>query len=76
VKKRFKFFITPTEKLDELKAQLDEYFIHIGADQRTSDVVVNVPGVDLGRIRKRTFGRPCIFHNFSKMIATLLTCLA
>ncbi|KEH34518.1 hypothetical protein MTR_3g467700 [Medicago truncatula] len=75
VKKRVKFFITLTDKFDELKAQLDGYFIHVGANQRTSDVVVNVSGVNLG-IRKRTFGRPYIFHNLSKMIATLLTCLA
>jgi len=48
VKKRAKFFITPTDKLDKLKARLDGYFIHIGANQRTYDVVVNVPDVDLG----------------------------
>ncbi|RHN41070.1 hypothetical protein MtrunA17_Chr8g0362091 [Medicago truncatula] len=28
-----------------------------------------------GRIRKRTFERSCIIHNFSKMIVTLITCL-
>jgi len=75
VKKRVRFLVTPTNKLDELKAQLDRYFIHIGANQRTSDVVVNVSGIDLGKIRKRTFEKPCIIHKFSKMIAMLITCL-
>jgi len=76
VRKRVKFFITPTNKLDELKAHLDGYFIHIGVNQRTSHVVVNVSCMDLGRIKKRTFGRLCVFHNFLKMIVTLLTCFA
>ena len=75
MKKRVKFFITPIDKLDELNAQLDGYFFHIGANQRTSDVVVNVSGIDLGKIRKRTFEKPCIIHKFSKMIAMLITCL-
>jgi len=76
MRKRVKFFLTPTDKLDELKAQLDGYFIHIGENQRTIHGVVNVSDVDFEGIRKKTFGRPCIFHNLSKMIATLLTCLA
>jgi len=48
VKKRVRFFVNTTDKLDELKAKLDRYFIHIGSNQRTYDVVVNVPGIDLG----------------------------
>ena len=76
VKKRARFFVNPTDKLDELKKKLDDFFIHIGSNHRTCDVIVNVSGVDLGGgIRKKTFGRPCIIHNFSKMMATLITCL-
>jgi len=75
VKKRARFFVNPTDKLDELKAKLDDFFIHIGSSHKTCDVIVNVSGLDLGRIRKRTYGRPCIIHNFSKIIATLITCL-
>ena len=55
VKKRVRFFVTPIDMLDELKAQLDGYFIHIGADQRTSDVVVNVSGIDLGEDKEEDF---------------------
>jgi len=75
VNKRAWFTVNPTDKLDELKAKLDDFFIHIGSNQRTRDVIVNVSGLDLGGIRKRTYGRLCIIHNFSKMIATLISCL-
>jgi len=61
VKKRVKFFITPTNKLDELKAQLDRYFIHIGTNQRASDVVVNVAGVDLGEDNEEDFWNTMYF---------------
>ncbi|AES66432.2 hypothetical protein MTR_2g069260 [Medicago truncatula] len=44
VKKRARFFVNPTDKLDELKAKLDDFFIHIGSNHRTCDVIVNVPG--------------------------------
>ena len=75
VKKRVRFFVNPTDKLDELKAKPDDFFIHIGSNHRTCDVIVNVPGVDLGEDKEEDFGRPCIIHNFSKMTATLITCL-
>jgi len=61
VKNRVKFFITPTDKLDELKAQLDGYFIQIGANQRTSDIVVNVSGVDLGEDKEEDFWKIVYF---------------
>jgi hypothetical protein len=75
VKTRAWLTVNPTDTLDELKTLLDDFFIHIGSNHRTRDVIVNVPGVDLGENKKRTFGRPCIIHNFSKMIVTLITCL-
>jgi len=34
MKKRVRFFVNPTDKLDELKAKFDGYFIHIGSNQR------------------------------------------
>jgi len=48
VKRRARFFVNPTEKLDELKVKLDDFFIHIGSNHRTCDVIVNVSGVNLG----------------------------
>ena len=75
VKKRAWFTVNPTDKLDELKAKLDDFFFHIGSNHRTHLVIVNVSGLDLGEERKRTSGRPCIIHNFSKLTATLISCL-
>jgi len=34
--------------LDELKTQLNKYFVHLGENQRTSHVFVKVLYVDLG----------------------------
>ena len=42
VKKRVRFFVNTTDKLDELKAKLDDFLIHIGSNQRTCDIIVNV----------------------------------
>jgi len=61
VKKRVRFFRNPTNKLDKLKAKLDRYFIHIGANQRTSDIVVNVSGVDLGEDKEEEFWKTVYF---------------
>ena len=47
VKRRARFFVNPTDKLDELKAELDDFFIHIGSSHRTCDVIV-ISGLDLG----------------------------
>ena len=55
VKKKIKVFLTPTDKLDELKAQLNRYFIHIGENQRTSHLVVHVSCVDLGEDKEYDF---------------------
>jgi len=55
VKRRVKFFVNSTDKLDELKEKLDGYFIHIGSNQRTCDVIVNMPGVDLGEDKEEDF---------------------
>jgi len=55
VKKRTWFTVNPTEKLDELKAKLDDFFIHIGSNHRTRDVIVNVSGVDLEDDKEEDF---------------------
>jgi len=52
VKKRAWFTVNPTDKLDELKAKLDDFFIHIGSNHRTRDVIVNVSGLDLGEYKE------------------------
>ncbi|AES97143.1 hypothetical protein MtrunA17_Chr5g0419781 [Medicago truncatula] len=46
--KTIKVFLTPTNKLDELKTQLDRYFSHLGENQRASHVFVQVSCVSLG----------------------------
>jgi len=56
VKKKIKLFLTPTDKLDELKAQLDGYFIHVGENQRTSHI-----GVDLGDDKEWNFWKTVYF---------------
>ena len=61
LKARVKFFITPTDKLDVLKAQLEGYFIHIGVNQRTSHVVINVSCVDLGEDKEEDFWKTVYF---------------
>jgi hypothetical protein len=61
VKKRIRFFINPTDKLDELKTKLDEYFNHIGSNQRTCDVIVNVSRVDLGEDKEEDFWKTVYF---------------
>jgi len=61
VKKKARFFVNPTDKLDELKAKLDNFFIHIGSNQRTRDVVVNVPTIDLGEDKKEDFWKTVYF---------------
>jgi len=61
VKKGVKFFINPTDKLDELKEKLDGYFIHIAANKRKTDVIVNVSGVDLGEDKEDDFWKTVYF---------------
>jgi len=52
VKKRVRFFVNPTDKV---KAKLDDFFIHIGSNQRTCDVIVDVSGVDLEEDKEEDF---------------------
>ena len=61
LKKRAKFFVNPTDKLDELKAKLDDFFIHIGSNQRTCDVIVNVSTIDLGEDTEKDFWKTVYF---------------
>jgi len=55
VKRRVWFTVNSTDKLDELKAKLDDFFIHIGSNHRTRDVIVNVSGLDLGEDKEEDF---------------------
>jgi len=61
VKKKIKLFLTPADKLDELKAQLDGYFIDIGENQKTSHVVVHVPSVNLKKDKEDDFWKIVYF---------------
>jgi len=61
LKKRVRFFVNPTNKLDELNTKLDGYSIHIGSNQRTECVVVNVPNIDLGEDKEDDFWKTVYF---------------
>jgi hypothetical protein len=66
VKKRAMFSVNPTDKLDELKAKLDDFFIHIGSNQRTCDVIVNVSGLDLGEDKEEDFWKTVYYPQILK----------
>jgi len=61
VKKRVWFTVNPTDKLDELKAKLDDFFIYIGSNHRTHDVIVNVSGLNLGEDKEEDFWK-IVYH--------------
>jgi len=69
VKKRAWFIVNPTDKLDELdelKTKLDDFFIHIGSNHRTRDVIVNVPGLDLGEDKEEDFWKTVYYPQLLK----------
>jgi len=79
VKKMTRLFVNPTDKLVELKTKLDDFFIHIGSNQRTGDVIVDVPTIDLGEDKEEDFWKTVYFpqrvkddsvvaHMFSVMV--------
>jgi len=47
-KKTIKVTITPTDSLDDLKAQLNTYFEHLGENQYTRHLFGQMPCIDLG----------------------------
>jgi len=66
VKKRVWFIVNPTDKLDMLKAKLDDFFIHIGSNHITYYVVVQVPTVDLGEDKEEDFWKTVYFPRLLK----------
>jgi len=66
VKKRVLFTVNPTDKLDELKAKLDDFFIHIRSNHRTRDVIVNVSGLDLGEDMEEDFCKTVYYPQLLK----------
>ena len=76
VKKRVWCTVNPIDKLDELNAKLDDFFIHIGSNHITCYVVVQVPGVDLGEDKEEDFWKT-VYHPqiLEDDIVTLITCL-
>lgn len=50
-KKTVKVMITPTDSLDNLKAQLNTYFEHLGENQYTRHLFGQMPCIDLGEDR-------------------------
>ena len=66
VKRRAWFTVNPTGKLDELEAKLDDFFIHIGSNHRTRDVIVNVPDQDLGEDKEKDFGKTVYYPQLLK----------
>jgi len=61
VKKRVWFTVNPTDKLDELKTKLDDFFIYIGSNHRTRDVIVNVSYLNLGEDKEENFWKT-VYH--------------
>ena len=66
VKKRAWFTVNPIDKLDVLKAKLDDFFIRIGSNHRTCDVIVNVSGVDLGEDKEEDFWKTMYYPQLLK----------
>ena len=66
VKKKVWFNVNPTDKLDELKAKLDDFFIHISSNHRTRDVIVHVPSLDLGEDKERDFWKTVYYPQLLK----------
>jgi len=66
VKKRVWFTVNPTDKLDEMKTKLDDFFIHIGSNHRTRDVIVNVSGLDLGEDEEEDFWKTVYYPQLLK----------
>jgi len=66
VKRRAWFTVNPTEKLDKLKAKLDVFFIQIGSNHRTRDVIVYVSGLDLGEDKENDFWKTVYYPQLLK----------
>ena len=66
VKMRVWFTVNPTDKLDELKTKLDDFFIYIGSNHRTRDVIVNVSGLDLGEDKEEDFWKTVYYPQLLK----------
>jgi len=66
VKRRARFFVNPTDKLDELKTKFDDFFIHISSSHRTCDVIVNVSGLDLGEDKEEDFWKTVYYPQLLK----------
>ena len=66
VKKRDRFFVNPTDKLDELKEKLDDFFIHFGSNQRTCDIILDVSGLDLGEDKEEDFWKTVYYPQLLK----------
>jgi len=73
--KKFKVFLTATDKLDEFKAQLNRYFVHIGENQITSHAFVQVSCVNLAKDTYEDTWKSVYFPQVIRVIATLITCL-
>jgi hypothetical protein len=75
LKKKVKVMITPTDSLDDLKAQLNTYFEHFGENQYTCHLFGQMPCIDLEKIELNTHGkRQDICLGLLKTIATSDLC--
>jgi len=68
-RRKIKVFLTPNDKLDELKTQLNKYFLHLGENQTTFHVFVQVSCVDLGAGKDEDMWKTFIFHRLFMMMA-------
>jgi len=66
LKKRAWFTVNPIDMLDELKTKFDDFFIHIGSNHRTRDVIANVPDLDLGKDKEDDFWKTVYYPQILK----------
>ena len=52
--------------MDELKPKHDDFFIHIGSNHRTHDVIVNVSSLDLGEDKEEDFWKTVYYPQLLK----------
>ena len=72
LKKTVEVMITPTDSLDNLKAQLNTYFEHLGKNQYTRHLFGQMSCIDLGEDRdeyawKTTSYMPCLIEDDSNV---------
>jgi len=61
-KKTIKVFLTPTDTFDDLKTQLNQYFVFHGEEHSTSHVFVQASCVDLEANKDKDMWKTVYYH--------------